>query len=58
MCPTSADGKHSTYEGETNFVMDGKTYFYISNRRAAKLELENFKDQRYGARSLSTTSGT
>ena len=35
---------YSTREGETDFEMDGKTYFYISDKRAAKKELENFKD--------------
>lgn len=36
--------KFATGEGETNFLMDGKTYFYISDRNMAESELRNFKD--------------
>ncbi len=32
----------SVSEGETNFILDGKTYFYISNKDAARREVENF----------------
>jgi len=35
---------YSTSEGETNFEMDGKTYFYISDKKAARKEVENFKE--------------
>ena len=35
---------YSTSEGETDFELDGKTYFYISDRKAARMELKNFKD--------------
>ncbi len=35
---------YSTLEGETNFRSDGNTYFYISNRDAARLEVENFRN--------------
>ena len=35
---------YSTHEGETNFVVDGMTFFYISNKDAAKMEVENFKE--------------
>jgi hypothetical protein len=35
---------YSTREGETNFVVEGKTYFFIADKRAAKREVENFRD--------------
>jgi hypothetical protein len=34
--------RYSVSEGETNFILDGKTYFYISNKDAARREVENF----------------
>ena len=34
---------YSTYEGETNFVIEGKTYYYYSNKELAEIELRNFK---------------
>ena len=34
----------STYEGETNFIFEDKTYFYWSDKGAAKMELQNFKN--------------
>jgi hypothetical protein len=36
--------QYSTYEGETNFVFEGKTYFYWSNKESARLEYEHFKE--------------
>jgi hypothetical protein len=35
---------YSTSESETNFIFDGKTYFNISNKTAAKLEYEKVRD--------------
>ena len=35
---------YSTSEGETDFILDGKSYFFISDKRAARWELENFRD--------------
>lgn len=35
---------YSTYEGETNFVIEGKTYYYYSNKELAEIELRNFKE--------------
>lgn len=35
---------YSTSEGETNFQMDGKTYFYISDKGMADMEVRNFQD--------------
>ena len=34
----------STSEGETNFQIDGKTYFYISDKGLARMEVENFRN--------------
>ena len=36
--------RYSTSEGETNFRLDRNTYFYISNKDAARLEVEHFRD--------------
>lgn len=35
---------YATAEGETNFVFEGKTYFFISNKDMARWELEHFDD--------------
>lgn len=35
---------YSTSEGETDFELDGKTYFYISDKKAARMELKDFKE--------------
>jgi hypothetical protein len=35
---------YSTHEGETSFKVEGKTYFYISDKRAAEMELEHFEE--------------
>ncbi len=42
MVPKQA--RFATAEGETNWVFEGKTYFYISNKDAARMELEHFQD--------------
>jgi len=39
--------QHTQYrvsEGETDFILEGKTYFYISNKDAARREVESFRD--------------
>lgn len=33
----------TTAEGTTQFVFEGKTYFYVSDRRAAELELKSLR---------------
>ncbi len=38
------DATYATSEGETNFVFEGKTYFYISNEDLARREVESFRD--------------
>ena len=38
------DVRYSTSEGETNFQMDGKTYFYISDKRMAEMEVRDFRN--------------
>ena len=35
---------YSTSEGETDFFFEDKTYFYISNENAARMEVENFRN--------------
>ena len=35
----------STSEGNTQFVFEGKTYFYTSDPGAAEMEVKHFKDQ-------------
>jgi len=42
MVPKNA--RYSTSEGETNFRFENKTYFYISNKAAARREVENFRN--------------
>jgi hypothetical protein len=41
---TPQDATYSTSEGETNFLFEDKTYFYISNKDAARMEVQNFRD--------------
>ena len=36
--------RFSTSEGSTQFIFEGKTYFYVSDRRAAKMEVQNFRE--------------
>ncbi len=36
--------RYSRSEGETNFQFEDKTYFYISNKDAARMEVQNFRD--------------
>ena len=35
---------YNTAEGATQFMFEGKTYFYISNRDAARMEVQNFRE--------------
>jgi hypothetical protein len=42
MNPQSA--RFASSEGETNFQFEDKTYFYISNKDAARMEVEHFQD--------------
>jgi hypothetical protein len=42
MVPATA--KYATAEGETNFVFEDKTYFYISDKGMARSEVENFRE--------------
>jgi hypothetical protein len=35
---------YSTYEGETNFVFEGKTYYYYSSKDLARREVAEFRD--------------
>lgn len=42
MKPQSA--RFASSEGETNFQFEDKTYFYISNKDAARMEVEHFQD--------------
>ncbi len=34
----------STSEGETNFIFEGKTYYYFSNKGRARSEVQNFRN--------------
>jgi len=36
--------RYATSEGETNFVFEDQTYFYYSDKEAARLEVEHFQD--------------
>jgi hypothetical protein len=36
--------RHSTSGGETRFVFEGKTYLYYSDKNAARMELQQFRD--------------
>ena len=38
------DATYSSYEGETNFQFENKTYFYISDKGMARMEVEHFQD--------------
>ncbi len=38
------EARYSTSEGETNFRMDNKTYFFISDKDAARLDVEHFRN--------------
>jgi hypothetical protein len=35
---------YNTAEGTTQFMFEGKTYFYISNRDMARMEVRNFRE--------------
>jgi hypothetical protein len=37
--------RFSTSEGDTQFIFEGKTYFYTSDPGAAEMEVKHFKDQ-------------
>ena len=41
---TPQHASYSTSEGETDFFFEDKTYFYISNKDAARMEVEHFSD--------------
>jgi hypothetical protein len=36
--------RFSTSEGDTQFIFEGKTYFYVSDRGAAEMEVRNFRE--------------
>lgn len=38
------DATYSSSEGETDIFYEGKTYFYISDKGAARMEVEHFRD--------------
>jgi len=38
------DATYASYEGETNFQFEDKTYFYISNKDMAAFEVKDLKD--------------
>jgi hypothetical protein len=38
------EARYSSSEGETDFYFEDKTYFYISNKDAARREVENFRN--------------
>lgn len=42
MVPKTA--RYSTSEGETNWVFEGKTYYYFSDKGRARSEFQNFRD--------------
>lgn len=42
MVPKTA--RYSTSEGETNWVFEGKTYYYFSDKGRAQSEFQNFRD--------------
>jgi hypothetical protein len=35
--------RFSTAEGTTQFIFEGKTYFYVSDRGAAEMEIKNLR---------------
>jgi hypothetical protein len=41
---TPQEARYSTSEGETNFVYEGKTYYYFSDKGRARSEYDNFRD--------------
>jgi hypothetical protein len=41
---TPQQASYSSSEGETNFSFEGKTYFFISDKGAARMEVEHFHD--------------
>jgi hypothetical protein len=40
---TPQNARYSSSEGETDFYFEDKTYFYISNKEAARREVQNFR---------------
>jgi len=38
------EARYATSEGETNWVFEGKTYFYYSDKGMAQMEWRNFRD--------------
>ena len=38
------EARYATSEGETNWVFEGKTYFYYSDKGLARMEWQNFRD--------------
>ena len=36
--------RFNTSEGTTQFVFEDKTYFYVSDRAAARMEVQNFRE--------------
>lgn len=38
------EARYSTSEGETNWVFEDKTYFYISNKDMARMEVRDLRD--------------
>jgi len=36
--------RFSTSEGATQFMFEGKTYFYVSDRDMARMEVRNFRE--------------
>ena len=41
---TPQHARYSSSEGETDFFFEDKTYFYISNKDAARMEVQHFRD--------------
>mgnify|MGYP001815220417 CR=1 FL=1 len=41
---TPQQARYSSSEGETDIYFEDKTYFYISNKDAARMEVQNFRD--------------
>ena len=36
--------RFNTSEGATQFIFEDKTYFYVSDRESARLEVQNFRE--------------
>jgi hypothetical protein len=36
--------RYASSEGETNFQFEGKTYYYISDKDSARMEVQNFRE--------------